>query len=636
MGTGFEFGRSREIGVECAGMTSRLKCKIDTLFKGKTCKLTFCVYVFELQTEETSDSHARDSIDTKHMPADPTCSGWGPGHPWFTCVNQSIKTGRTGLLSAATHDDPDRGMSGALRGNHLNMQEKRHFIARNWRGEFPLWISYWGFGVFVTIALWTGFWFFSEIYSEFIVYHPISLFGWFAAVWTLTAVVTVWQLVGIWRAAGRLITDRRRAGKRAFWAWTARVMVGIGALRFLGILSTVAAPQLAEGVRMAFLNDPEIPDYALRLMNEETEIEIIGGIKYGLDRDLRQMLEAAPRVRVIHLDSVGGRQGEAAKLYRTIRDQGLDTHVANECLSACGNVFIGGRERWISRSGKLGFHRGAFPGLDDDLVDEEAVFGDVQIRESGISREFVSLAAKVANKDMWYPKTEELLRYKVVTGIADDWQFALSGIGGDYTREQFENLLRARYPVIVPFSALEPQEYDRLLDEYHQGYLNGKSAGALVRAYEQRILTTAYTYLALAGDSVLRDYLTQITKQFRYLLENHEPVLCAGFISGNLSLARSKLPGELMAREVEILEQVFFTVSPRSPAPDEALAPDWDRVAEKTYERVGNDDYNLIWQPAAPAGREQAYCKAVIAYYEEILKLPVERTAELVRAMVRK
>jgi len=91
-----------------------------------------------------------------------------------------------------------------------------------------------------------------------------------------------------------------------------------------------------------------------------------------------------------------------------------------------------------------------------------------------------------------------------------------------------------------------------------------------------------------------------------------------------------------MAREVEILEQVFFTASPRSLVPDEALEPDWDKVAQKAYERVGNDDYNLIWQPTAPAGQEQAYCKAVIVYYEEILKLPVERTAELVRAMVRK
>jgi len=448
----------------------------------------------ELQTEETSDFHAQDSFDTKHMPADPICSSRGLEPLWFSRVNQSIRTGWVALLPAGKPGVPNRGMSSALRGDHSNMQEKRHFVARNWRGEFPLWIAYWGFGFFGTIALWTGFWFFSEIYSKFVVYHPLSLFGWFAAVWTLTAVVTVWQLVGIWRSAGRSITDRRRAGKRAFWAWTARVMVAIGALRFLGLLSTVAAPQLTEGVRMAFLNDPEMPDYTLRLMNEETEIEVIGGIKYGLDRDLRQMLEAAPRVRVIHLDSVGGRQGEAAKLYRTIRDRGLATYVTNECLSACGNVFIGGRERWVSRSGKLGFHRGTFPGFDDDLADEEAVFDEIQIRESGISREFVRLAAKVANKDMWYPKTEELLRYKVVTGIADDWQFALSGIGGDYTREQFENLLRARYPVIVPFSAHEPQEYGRLLDEYHQGYLTGKSAGALVRAYEQRILTKAYTY----------------------------------------------------------------------------------------------------------------------------------------------
>lgn len=518
----------------------------------------------------------------------------------------------------------------------MNALKKRNFIARNWRGEFPLWIAYWGFGFLGTIAVWIAVGSLSDILAEFTVFHPLTLLGWFVAAWSLAAVVTLWQLVGIWRSAGHSIAECRRSDKFAFWAWMARVMVIIGVLRFLGTLASVAAPQLAEGVRMAFLNDPETPDYVLRLMNEETEIEIVGGIKYGLDRDFRKMLEAAPRVRVVHLDSVGGRIGEAAKLYRTIRERGLSTYVSNECLSACGNIFIGGRERWISRSGQLGFHRGAFPGFSEEQLDEEGVFDETQIRESGISREFAGLVAKVAHADMWYPQTEELLRYKVVTGVADAWQFALSGIGGEHTRDDFESLLRERFPAVVPFSVLEPKEYAILLDEFHQGYLVGRSAGALVRAYDERIFSKAYTYLSLADDAVLHDYLTLVTEQLRYLLADRDAKVCAGFISGATSAARLILSADLSAREMEMLEQVLLTASARSSVLDETLQPDWEKVAEKAYLRIGKDDYELIWEPVAPTGREQAYCKAIIVYYEEILNLPSKESAALIRAMVRK
>lgn len=563
----------------------------------------------------------------------------GPVSFVLGCVMTDNRSSEDELLFGSQRNpgsaSADDGIRQTSSGHDTNPSKKRNFVSRNWRGEFPLWIAYWGFGFLGTLAVWIAVWFLSDAVAEITVYHPLVFLGWLAAVWALAIVVTAWQLVGIWRSAGHSIIDCRRSGKRAFWAWAARFMVAIGVIRLLGHLVTAAAPQLNEGVRIAFMNDPDTPNYALRLMNGETEIEIIGGIKYGLDRELRSMLAAAPGVRVVHLDSVGGRLGEAAKLYRTIRDRGLATYVTNECLSACGNVFIGGHERWVSRSGRLGFHRGAFPGDNEHLSEEGIAFDEDQVRETGISAEFIRLANRVPNKDMWYPQTDELLRYKVITGIADDWQFALSGIGGDYNREEFEDLLQRRYPVLVPFSALEPDEYGRLLDDFHQGYLTGRSAAALVRDYEERIFPKAYTYLALANDAVLRDYLRHVTVQFRYLLENHGPKLCAGFISGNSSLARSKLPGELMAREVEILEQALFSASPRSLVQDESLEPDWDRVAEKAYARIGNDDYNLIWQPVVPDGREQGYCKAVIIYYEEILNLPVEKAAELIRVMVR-
>jgi hypothetical protein len=46
-------------------------------------------------------------------------------------------------------------------------------------------------------------------------------------------------------------------------------------------------------------------------MRNGTEIEISGGFKYGLNDDFLRILNAAPRVEVVHLNSLGGRIGEA-------------------------------------------------------------------------------------------------------------------------------------------------------------------------------------------------------------------------------------------------------------------------------------------------------------------------------------
>ncbi len=58
------------------------------------------------------------------------------------------------------------------------------------------------------------------------------------------------------------------------------------------------------------MDDPDVPDYTIHLLNGGTEIEIAGGIKYGLAEDFRKILKASGQVRVVHLDSIGGRLGE--------------------------------------------------------------------------------------------------------------------------------------------------------------------------------------------------------------------------------------------------------------------------------------------------------------------------------------
>jgi hypothetical protein len=67
----------------------------------------------------------------------------------------------------------------------------------------------------------------------------------------------------------------------------------------------------------------------MRVMRDGTEIEITGGMKYGLSDDFRRVIAAAPRLRVVHLNSIGGRIGEAEKLHKIIKEKGFITYTSN-------------------------------------------------------------------------------------------------------------------------------------------------------------------------------------------------------------------------------------------------------------------------------------------------------------------
>jgi hypothetical protein len=172
-------------------------------------------------------------------------------------------------------------------------------------------------------------------------------------------------------------------------------------------------------------------DYAIRVMRDGTEAEIVGGFKFGLTEDFVKILSASRQISVVHLDSIGGRLGEGEKMFKLIRDRGLNTYVSSKCLSACTLAFAGGRERFLHRDASLGFHKGTFPGV------REGDFDSIQrnvFRSAGFDETFIVEALSTPHNEMWRPSPQALMRAKVVTGIADGSKFAFSGLGADLPR----------------------------------------------------------------------------------------------------------------------------------------------------------------------------------------------------------
>jgi hypothetical protein len=295
-----------------------------------------------------------------------------------------------------------------------------NLAARHWRGQLPLWVSGWvlGVGSAVVVSVMPA------VIANFTAgqsYNPALIFSATAAVWIAVFAVAVWQVVGLWRSAARHAGTPRRNGTAAadvaaLWSALARLVAIVGVASLVATFATQWLPQLDELYKIAFYDDPEIPAYAIRMTADGTEAEITGGFKYGLADDFAAIARDAPRLRVVRLDSAGGRLGEGERLFTLIRDLGLDTYVASKCFSSCTLAFAGGRERILAKGATLGFHKADFPGVNENEFDglQFRVFS-----AAGFATTFIAKALATPHRDLWRPSPDTLLAARVITAVAD-------------------------------------------------------------------------------------------------------------------------------------------------------------------------------------------------------------------------
>ncbi|RDI60161.1 hypothetical protein [Microvirga subterranea] len=521
---------------------------------------------------------------------------------------------------------PAARVSGIERGDAA--VKSNNFIARHWRGEFPLWVSYWIFGFLANVAALVFAAGVSAALSSSQGYNPINVLGTLVLVWTGICLILVWQLVGIWRSANRHV----ERGRWRLWAGLAKLAVILGLLQVAVEFNQTGYPQIREATRMAFLDDPDIPAYAIRIMRNGTEVEVSGGFKYGLNEDFERILKAAPQVKVVHLNSDGGRLGEAEKLYRSIKDRNLITYTAARCASACTLAFAAGRERWIHPTGRLGFHAPTFPGMKAGEARNASSTQRALMVSSGMASDFVSRALSTPNESMWFPKHEELTAARVVTGVADVYKFAASGWGTTISREQMEQRFTEVNSLFATLKSVRPADFAKIVDEMNAGYLSGESEGRLIDAARARLLPVIGSYRPLADDQTVLDQGRLMVDQYK-ALASIDRQLCYEYASGVGATKNyaSYLPADLRKRELEINERILKTASSRSPISEKATEPYWEAVINRLAGRFGVDNLQILAEKdLSPAHRAQ-YCDMAIAIYEEILNLKKDGAVMMLR-----
>jgi hypothetical protein len=440
----------------------------------------------------------------------------------------------------------------------------------------------------------------------------------------------------VWRSANRLIVRRRAVGKRAGWATVAMVVVVLGLLSSLSVFFGSGWPQLVETSRMAFLGDPGIPAYSIRIMRNGTEAEITGGFKYGLTDDFSKILKASRQIKVVHLHSTGGRVGEAIKLGEVLGAQGVDTYVSLSCYSACTIAFAAGRNRFIRKGAVLGFHAPAFPGmsvseLQDAALDQRQIF-----IKAGFSKGFVEKALSTPSSGMWKPAAEVMAAANVITGVSNGKEFALSGFGADVSQDRLADMIATGLPLLRSLKEKFPKEYDEVISTYYNDYVAGKTeADAIVNA-RAKLASILSPLQALADDTVLADMGAVFADQYA-ALGAKSPALCYKYASGvgaDGNIAED-LPVSLVDRENEINRRVVETAKKRQEVSAAVVDDLWNKLgAQMAAKGVGDEELNLLMNGPVDPSKYGEFCRTSATFYREMARLPPMEAAILMRSLL--
>ncbi len=294
------------------------------------------------------------------------------------------------------------------------------YLLSHWRGRLPLGVSLWvnTIGLLIVIS-------YTELFVlSKLLLAPSRLIGLTLASLLVTRVIIFsWQLTGLFRAIEHDFIEHRNILKtRALQALAMLTVVFTltysldvfqGAVFYTRQVEIHARPsaKVAYQIELISLNE-----------NPKQQISIRGGLDVGITNAVRLVLDTNPQITAVVLQSRGGQIYEGRGLARLFSEYGIDTHVYDECSSACATAFIGGKKRFLFATGKLGFHQykimkkhSLFAVLYDVRIEQER---DMALFESkGVEQEFLDRMFDQPANRIWFPDHATLLNARIVHSI---------------------------------------------------------------------------------------------------------------------------------------------------------------------------------------------------------------------------
>jgi hypothetical protein len=281
---------------------------------------------------------------------------------------------------------------------------KMEYVVTHWRGEQSLARSYWINGLLFSALINISIAIAEKPLSKL---GPEVIFNILLLYVVCLAIITGWQLVGVWRSA----TNHSIKTMRWFWASAAKVIVVIVVLGATANLSTMGKDAFS-GLKA--LNDPRLADYTIERIGD-TNLIFTGAINSESVSELVVALED-PAITILRINSHGGLLEPAITLARLIRGREFTVMAEIQCISACVILLAGSPNAAIYPGSKVSFHR--FEAIAEfsnpeirretanKLREAEAIY-----REFGISEWAIKTARR---QEYWTPTLNQMIQMNLI------------------------------------------------------------------------------------------------------------------------------------------------------------------------------------------------------------------------------
>jgi hypothetical protein len=498
------------------------------------------------------------------------------------------------------------------------------FFLKHWRGDYSLARSYWLNSTLASVAILVV----ANVVNPWVAQEYTARLTsiWVLALTVLGALVLVWSIGGTWFSANKHV---ERGGSK-FWAGAARIALALAMLRAIVQYATIG-PQVAEHIKVASGYQPG-PDVTIKLLPDGATARYEGGVNDHAAEQLRRFIDQHPGLRTVVLSSPGGWTREGERLAKVIADRKLDTYVEAECSSSCTIAFLAGAQRAAAPTALLGFHRFRRVGSSSSALARQ--FDDEATRRAylaaGLSNAFIQKVNETRPDDVWYPTSEELLSYGVVTRRSQGGETA-SFAERVTSREALVAELK-KTPLLQSIATKFPLEFQRIADEAWV-LLQAKRSDAEVMQPARSAVTALFVKLIpAAADPQIVAYAQLMLDEARALAGTNPHACVALMFPGEQRTdAGSSLSRELIKRDRALTTQVILEAQPN------AQAPVIDQQARQALRGVAASlapsQLRLITS-AEERGHTlpSTTCAASIAFLRALLAVPEKNRAMVVRA----
>lgn len=439
----------------------------------------------------------------------------------------------------------------------ITANKNSSYFLKHWQGRLSLAVSYWVNNILLNIIL-LGL---ITIISHAVNFtnNPVFPSIFMILIWLFVFVSTPWVLIGLWRSAENHI----KIYNKFFWARAVQILVVIGWVQSIAIFISQGFPQVVEFSKIA-LNKDSIPDYKITILNNGKELEISGGIKFGLTNKINEYFSKYPNIKVMHLNSLGGRVLEAQKLSKFLDNKNITTYSSTGCYSACVDIFMAGKYRVLNQKAKLGFHEPFFPGLTSADMYQEIEQQKNLYSNKGVDNNFIEKAFSTPHDDLWKPSSYELKQSGVIHKVVDGYNFSVTDLQALDTFSDIKKIESTvlNIPIYQTIKTYEPESFNKILEIINTSVKNGDTRNNMYTKVRTIIQNLFLKYLPFASDDLISDFLNLAIMQTK-IIYKIDPASAYDFLMGtklNFDI-NQHFSKEMLIKELKLKNDVIISAN---------------------------------------------------------------------------